>query len=244
MRASPMPAPISEVDSNGFTLVEEDDVAFTLVLCREVNRIYGNYQDGELVPSENVWAGLSLTLKMLTSLQGAVVDGMPSMRLQVASAQAREMHAVLFGELPSSRGQGRLAGIGAPKETGDGRLALHQVPAQKQLTSPESAIGTRDQSDDGPRPLDQRIPVGAFQRWRQRWAAWLASRSSPVRMLIGLAICCVIATLIDVPFAVVALFPSLFIPVAVSSVSAPILIRVLYRGWSMRSQRRVVGLAA
>ena len=81
----------------GFTLVEEDDVAFTLSLCREVHRIYGRYQEGALTGAEPLQAGLVLTIEMLAALSLRIETGMPAMRITVAAAQTREMLAVLFG---------------------------------------------------------------------------------------------------------------------------------------------------
>jgi hypothetical protein len=88
------------VESAGFTFVEEDDVAFSLRLCREVNRIYMDYQEGRLASTDAVKAGLAVTVEMLAVLSQTVRDGMPSMRITVAAAQAREMMAVVFGRDP------------------------------------------------------------------------------------------------------------------------------------------------
>jgi hypothetical protein len=85
------------VESPGFKLVEEDDVAFSLGLCREIQRIYVSYHDGDLTPTEGVRDGLALSLEMLTVLRATVTEGMPAMRLEVAAAQAREIVGVLFG---------------------------------------------------------------------------------------------------------------------------------------------------
>lgn len=84
----------------GFTLVEEDDVAFTLGLCREVNRLYSDYQGEGLALSEGVLAGLVVTVEMLASLSRVITDGMPAMRITVAAAQTREMLAVMFDRDP------------------------------------------------------------------------------------------------------------------------------------------------
>jgi hypothetical protein len=101
---SPTAALIPVVENAGFTLIEEDDVAFTLGLCREIYRIYGTYQDGDLGSTEGVRAGLVVTIEMLAALRNTVTEGMPAMRIEVAAAQTREMMATLFGErLPSKR---------------------------------------------------------------------------------------------------------------------------------------------
>ncbi len=85
------------VEAHGFKLVEEDDVAFSLGLCREIQRIYSSYHDGDLTPTDGVRDGLTLSLEMLTVLTATVTEGMPALRLEVASAQTREMIGVLFG---------------------------------------------------------------------------------------------------------------------------------------------------
>lgn len=95
--AEPAPA---IVETGGFTLVEEDDVAFSLSVCREVHRIYGEYQDGGLSVDDRLHAGLVVTVEMLAALSQSVVDGMPAMRITVAAAQTREMLAVMFGQDP------------------------------------------------------------------------------------------------------------------------------------------------
>ena len=89
--------------STGFTLVEEDDVAFTLSMCREVHRIYGGYQDGSLVANESLKDGLLITIEMLAALTNAIDGGMPSMRIAVAATQTREMLAVMFDEDPMQK---------------------------------------------------------------------------------------------------------------------------------------------
>ncbi len=88
------------VQRPGFALVEEEDVAFTLQLCREVHRIYGEYQDGELPSTDSMLAGLVVTVEMLAALSRMVRDGMPAMRITVAGAQTREMLTVGFGQDP------------------------------------------------------------------------------------------------------------------------------------------------
>jgi hypothetical protein len=89
--------------STGFTLVEEDDVAFTLSLCREVHRIYGGYQDGSLTVDDSLKGGLLVTIEMLAALIGLIEGGMPSMRIAVAATQTREMLAVMFDEDPMQK---------------------------------------------------------------------------------------------------------------------------------------------
>lgn len=91
---------VTPVDQGAFTLVEEDDVAFSLQLCREVHRIYGQYQDGGLPSTDSMLAGLVVTVEMLAALSRMVREGMPAMRITVAAAQTREMLAVGFGQDP------------------------------------------------------------------------------------------------------------------------------------------------
>lgn len=87
-------------DTARFTLVEDDDVAFTLCLCREVNRLYAGYQEGTLPASEGTLAGLVVTIETLAAMTRSVTTGMPSMRITVAVAQTREMLAVMFDKDP------------------------------------------------------------------------------------------------------------------------------------------------
>lgn len=108
------------VEPHGFKLVEEDDVAFSLGLCREIQRIYSSYHEGTLTPSDCVRDGLTLSLEMVTLLTATVTEGMPALRLEVASAQAREMVAVLFGmssadrNLIASQARRKLTRMAAP----------------------------------------------------------------------------------------------------------------------------------
>lgn len=78
-------------------VVEDGDVAFALALCREVHRLYDGYRRGELEPSAEAAAGLEAARTMLDSLLPAIASGMPSMRLEVARAEAEEMLVVLLG---------------------------------------------------------------------------------------------------------------------------------------------------
>ena len=82
----------------GVTLVEEDDVAFTLSLCREVHRLYGEYLASGLPATDSLKAGLMMTVEMLTLLSDSVESGMPAMRITVGAAQVTEMLAVIFDE--------------------------------------------------------------------------------------------------------------------------------------------------
>ncbi len=126
----------SAVGPSGFTFVEEDDVAFSLQLCREVHRIYGEYQDGRLQTSDSVLAGLTVTVEMLAALSRSVRDGMPGMRITVAGAQVREMLAVIFGRDPlhkplDGRHRERYRSIVAEAAGHAGVPALTPAPADR-----------------------------------------------------------------------------------------------------------------
>lgn len=88
------------VEPNGFTLVEEDDVAFALSLCREVNRLYGLYQEGRMQASPPLEGALMVSIEMLALVARTVTTGMPAMRITVAGAQLREMMSVVFDADP------------------------------------------------------------------------------------------------------------------------------------------------
>lgn len=122
---------------DGFTLVEEDDVAFTLSLCRQVHRLYGLYQDGELPPAPNLEAGLQATIEMLAVVNRSVTTGMPAMRITVAAAQVTEMLAVLFDADPMSGPPRRAVAdlFRARSVAGASRVALEPAAA-----APEEAV--------------------------------------------------------------------------------------------------------
>jgi hypothetical protein len=82
----------------GVTLVEEDDVAFTLSLCREVHRLYGEYLSSGLPATDSLKAGLMMTVEMLAILSNSVESGMPAMRITIGAAQVSELLAVIFDE--------------------------------------------------------------------------------------------------------------------------------------------------
>lgn len=84
--------------SGAIELVEDDDVVFTLGVCREVNRIYQDYQEGQLRADDSLMSGMYVTLDMLGGLGEKVTAGMPAMRVAVATAQANEIIAVLYGQ--------------------------------------------------------------------------------------------------------------------------------------------------
>ena len=75
----------------------EDDVAFALQLSREIHRIYSDYREARVEPTESVLAGLTVTAEALKTLRPVVPSGTACYRLSVAEAQVGEMLAVLFG---------------------------------------------------------------------------------------------------------------------------------------------------
>ena len=149
----------SLVEGPGFTLVEEDDVAFSLRLCREVHRIYGEYQDGRLQASDPVLAGLVVTVEMLAALSRSVRDGMPGMRITVAAAQTREMLAVIFGQDPlvkplDRRRRDRYRSIVAEAARASGAPALPPVTAVPDASPVPAPVRGR--------------PLRRLVRWRRR----------------------------------------------------------------------------
>jgi hypothetical protein len=228
------------VENGGFTIVEQDDVAFALSLCKEIHRIYGSYQSGELeAGDDSVRLGLLLTSQMLSTLGGAVTKGMPAMRLEVAAAQTREMVAVLFGEpitakKPRSgrarvepRCQRQLATPGpSAKHTvapgpeaiaalGEGSQTNNSGGPPAAVKEPsatgETNVGSRTGSEAGARP---RTVIPLLARARQAFAR------SPIfiRVLLGILGCGLAAVLIDVPLVILLLFSNLFLPLTLSFV--------------------------
>jgi hypothetical protein len=80
------------------TIVEQEDVAFSLGLCHEVHRIYGDYLQGRVSASESLEAGLMMSIEMLAVLSRNVNTGMPAMRIGVAASELTEMLAVMFDQ--------------------------------------------------------------------------------------------------------------------------------------------------
>ena len=227
------------VENGGFTIVEQDDVAFALSLCKEIHRIYGSYQSGELEPGDDsVRLGLLLSSQMLSTLGGAVTKGMPAMRLEVATAQTREMVAVLFGEPITARkprsGRARVEPrcqrqLGTP-----GPSAKHTVAPGPEAIA---ALGEGSQSNSGQPPAavkepsatgeaDFGSPTGSEAGARPRTHVSLLARArqafgrSPViiRVLLGILGCGLAAVLIDVPLVILLLFSNLFLPLTLSFV--------------------------
>ncbi|HWE54344.1 MAG TPA: hypothetical protein VG435_02465 [Acidimicrobiales bacterium] len=194
------------VESPGFTFVEEDDVLFALRLCREVHGIYGSYHDGSLQATENVWAGLSLTVEMITALRTTVTEGMPAMRLRVAACQAEEINSVLYGRA---------------------------LPARDALNAVETLALDWKQPDVARTAEPARDEV---RGWRAGLLAFWHRRSRLFQLTVGLLGCCLAAVLIDAPFAVMALFPNLLIPLAAAFVGVPVAGRMLFRARTRRGR--------
>jgi hypothetical protein len=146
------------------TIVEEDDVAFTLSLCREVHRIYSRYQEGGMETSESLEAGLALTVEMLAMLSASVDAGMPAMRIVVAAAEVTEMLAVMFDHDWSKNPAGarlRERHLALIKE----RLEAAGPPALDQLDAP---AGFRTESPPGSGDRSHRSVIGRLFRRRRR----------------------------------------------------------------------------
>ena len=220
MAKSPAVTSQELLEEQGFTLVEDDDVAFSQSLCREVHRIYGDYLDGALAVTESVWAGLSLTLEALSSLCGTVREGVPAVRLEVASAQAREMHRVLF------TGLSRLGSLEDPDVQGlrsavDRGVTLPQrrsAAIRSERGQPNSATSSSRVGSAGP-------SSGVLDIWLGFWA----HRSVGVRLIAGLVGCGLLAVLIDAPLVAMALFPAMWIPIGAASVGVPLAVQQVRR---------------
>lgn len=213
------------VESGGFTLVEEDDVAFSLSLCREIHRIYGSYQSGDLEATDSVHVGLALTTQMLSTLASSVSRGMPAMRIQVAWAQTSEMMAVMFDEQitrkanRASRQQlqkGSSHSNGAVRP-GPDRTAIEPINDQPAGGSPEiprqTDVAPQDPDATGAhsQPLsDQKAGAGHVQgRLWDRCRRWVAVRPVWLQMMLGAFGCTAAAALIDTPIVVLLLYPDL-----------------------------------
>jgi hypothetical protein len=196
---------VSVVEDDGFTLVEEDDVAFTLALCREIHRLYGSYEDSELPADEQVWAGLDLTRQMVLTLQSSVTSGMPSMRLRVASAQVREMLAVLFGVEPGPERSGLKGAIqeirlDQPELTEGASPVPAAVPAA--LTAPAAP------ASPAPDSTAARVAGDEIAAHQSRTMALWHGLPVVAQFVTGILLCFVAGALLNVPIAIMALFPN------------------------------------
>lgn len=212
------------VESGGFTLVEEDDVAFSLSLCREIHRIYGSYQSGDLEDNDSVHVGLALAAQVLSTLAGSVSKGMPAMRIEVAWAQTSEMMAVMFGE-PISRKTGRASrqqlqkgcshpqAAVRPSATANAILAGPPEPTEARPEKSEPPLDNSERPDstgtrDEPGDLIAGSPHSGARRW-DRCRRWIAARPLWCRMLLGAFGCILSAALIDLPIVALLLFPGI-----------------------------------
>jgi hypothetical protein len=220
-------APEPIVENPGFTLIEDDDVAFSVSLCREIHRIYSTYQSGQLDDTDAVHAGLNLTMQMFAVLQNSVTDGMPALRLEVGAAQAREMMAALFGEgLPYRRSREVIAArkpvcgrrpspalAGAIRQAVPaGETAATEAPARKELVEQHPT----DLSVAAPAELSLPGPaaVGPTPSPAQPSRSRRILRSA-FKVVVALLALCLAAVLIDVPFAILALYPNHFVPICI-----------------------------
>ena len=227
--ASPAATLTPIVESNGFTLVEEDDVAFSLTLCREIHRIYGTYHEGELKADETVKAGLLLTGEMLSAIRRTVRDGMPAMRIEVAEAQVREMMAILFGQvLPARKDRNRTNRQMGPAVTDLRDRALRPRTPNPVSCAPLRELAQRSEAAPAARPepeLPPARPAVPAPRPRRRAAPVVARVAAT---LIG---CVAVAVLINVPLAVLALYPNEMAPLGAGFVLAGITGSLGYRRW-------------
>ena len=198
------------VDNSGFTLVEEDDVAFSISLCREIHRIYGSYQSGELEADHSVHLGLSLTVQMLANLASAVTKGMPAMRIEVATAQTREMMAVMFGT--AIAGAQHLGDGRDPLGHGRGLLGEQRRPEEITVgSSPGPAVSAIHlESPPVPDVRSTRSPLS------NRFGRWFGARPLMLRILLGILACGLAAAMVDAPIVILLLFPNLFTPLSIS----------------------------
>ncbi|HEX4865731.1 MAG TPA: hypothetical protein VFV02_16800 [Acidimicrobiales bacterium] len=220
------------VESRGFTLVEEDDVAFSLSLCKEIHRIYGSYQSGELEATDSVHVGLVLTAQVLSTLAGRVSKGMPAMRIEVAWAQTSEMMAVMFGE-PITRKASRTARQQLQKGGSHPSGAVRSAPDFKAIPSvsdqgvqPEPLPAANGASRPDPVPAAAALDSSAGMDQEQhsqvkpwdRCRRWMASLPWWSQTLLGAFGCVLVAVVIDVPIVALLLFSDM--AVQLSSVYA------------------------
>lgn len=248
------------VENGGFTIVEQDDVAFSLSLCREIHRIYGSYQSGELEADDSVRLGLLLSAQMLSTLADAVTKGMPAMRLDVAAAQTREMVAVLLGEPITGkkpravrpRGETRCQRpIGTPTPTvqpiaGRGPAPVTAIASGQEsgnnsdaVTDNESASSHHGDSQPVSRSRPEQgattaAPISRLDRWRRsvRTMPWF------IRLPLGILGCGLAAIAIDIPLVILLLFSNLLLPLSLCFASTAALAPRPSRRWISRLAHR------
>jgi hypothetical protein len=251
--AHPAAAPPVIVEETAFTLVEDDDVTFALSLCREIYRIYGTYLDGELTPTEPVRSGLILSMDMFATLQGTVTRGMPAMRLAVAAAQAREMATTLFGQsLPAKKVHppGRIVSRQPAAQVAPAparqleprtRVAPAAPPARNAAIAPAAPPAPTAPTAPTAQPVaaapaepaasEGTAPQVAGKAPHRLTLAW-RRQSVVVKVLATLLACALLAVAIDIPVAILALFPSLVVPLSIAMLAIGYTARKQYR--SMR----------
>jgi hypothetical protein len=254
MQDTPAETPKDVATRPGFTVVEDDDVSFGIALSREVHRLYGMYIAGELPATDSVRDGLLLTMEMFSTLQNTVTDGMPALRLQVGTAQSREMVGALFGyDLPTRRSRelppdGHRARVHRTNRSIATHTARHAI--ERPSPSPIQE-GRKELVEENPPASSQAAPEGpevAPSRPEPDIGAPTASASRPSRLarywesqtlavkvaatLIGIVLA---AALIDAPFAIVALFPNFLFPLTALFVGTFIASKPAYR--IIRSRR-------
>jgi hypothetical protein len=197
-----------EVEERGFNLVEEDDVAFTMALCREIHRLYGSYQEGDLPLTEQVWAGLNLSQTAVVTLRSTINSGMPSMRLDVAAAQAREMLAVLFGaEAMAQRPTFRTKKVDSGIEPTKSVTSVHPSGARALPSPVESDLAVPTVAVPTFAVPTLAVSTLAVPTLADRWNAVWTRRSLLIRFVTGLVGCLLLAVAVDIPLTVLALFP-------------------------------------
>jgi hypothetical protein len=258
MQDLPAETPKDLAKKPGFIVVEDDDVSFAVALCREIHRMYGMYQADELPATDSVEHGLMLTMEMFSTLQNSVTDGMPALRLQVGAAQAREMLGTLFSyDLPTRRSR-ELAPDGhrgRPHRTSRS-LASHprhetsrpspRLPqgAHKELVeiaparSAERTVAAPEVPPTPGVPPTPEAPVGAITTEPSspgRLARYWDRQPLPIQVVATLVGIVVGASLLDAPFAIVALFPNDLFPLVAAFIGVFVVSRCAH--W-IRSSRK------
>jgi hypothetical protein len=226
----PAKTPKDLVNPPGFTVVEDDDVAFGVAVSREIHRMYGMYMADELPATDSVRAGLMLTTEMFSTLQNTVTDGMPALRLQVGSAQVREMLGALFGyDLPTRRSR-ELPPDPQRARVHRSRRSIATHTARHAIDRPSAGAvqGDRKELVEQNPPAPSREATGAHEaisasepeigapaacpsqpgRLTRCWER----QPLPVQIVVTLVGIVLAASLIDAPFTIIALFPNYLLP--------------------------------
>ena len=206
--------------------------------------------------------GLMLTVDMFEVLQEAIPDGMPALRIQVGAAQATEMLATLFtGDFPSQRlrgvtpGRHQICGRQTTAQVGtrsvrkaldresSGPVHEHRKEhAVRSLPVGSVAAAVPPQAPPPPAAADvEPLPVNASVSRYRRWAETWGRQKVVVKIAATLVAIVLAATLIDAPFAILALFPDYFLPLVSAFVGIFIVCEVAYRALRSRKRLSVVG---